>query len=914
MKTRRTITSHALTSALLITAAFTGAACRDAGEMDAAPPTEPGPDLAATDTANAQSGKPPLDMPLGPPAKLPQVSPEVWQRALEQRDRLPPATIPGELPEGSVEGDVLAAPPTGVWEYIGPRGTAFNGRVNGIAFAPSNTAIRYLASAEGGIWKTTNSGVNWQQLTDNMQWLATTAVAVHPQNSNIVIAGTGDFDNAWARRWTHGVIRTTNGGASWTPAGGISGAYAISAVLFDPDNPNIALASQGRGLDLWGGILRSTDAGVSWQSTDAPPGIWSDMEMGARDSSGVRFTYAVGHHSGGFIWRSADRGATWVERQIPRLPSADITPIEVAASRREPRTVYVLAAPSGQYSSWNVYRSVDAGDTWEDISNGQLGLGSDQGGYNVAIGVGGTTEDVVYACGQPMRALAYRRSVPDWTSLDMGHEDCHGITLSPTNANQVLFANDGGVFEQIYSTSTRSWLGSARSQNQNLGLTQLWHLATHPGDLNQVLGGAQDNGTMASVGNLATWLNHSGCDGGFSAFHRTSPATAYGNCNGTLLRSTNSGALFTWIGSVPRAGVSGSTSILGAFGLDPNDSSRVYGASDALYRLNQTTLSWERRGTGWVLHDSTRNNPGFFGRIVAVAPSDPNVLYVASNDGTVTKVTNALSTNPTFTRITDNLPDWGIRPIESMSVHPTNPHEILIGGDRNGQCEENVCGAGGLWRCPDTRSPSWQAVDGRDGGLGLPEIGVFGVARDPDSPGTTWYVATLVGVFQTTDSGASWANATAPLGLPNVYARAIEVNPVTRYLTVGTFGRGIWRIRLSGGSLPDLSVTTYSMSPSAPRAGNRITFSGTIRNNGSVATPSNVVHSIAFSVDGTLRSQSTNNTSSLGAGASRTQAAGNTWTATAGTHTLLVRVDDANRLSEGTESNNTRSFTFTVAP
>lgn len=927
MKARRTVISHALTHTLLLAAAFTGVACRDGadGDNDEAPATEPGseqpapvdPIQAAVEAA--QVDPPHKDKPLGPPSKLPQVSPDVWQRAIEQRDRLPPATIGGEPSLSDAEGGfrALALPATGKWEYIGPRGAKFNGRVNGVAFAPSNTAIRYLASAEGGIWKTTNSGTSWQPLTDTMQWLATTAVAVHPQNSNIVLAGSGDFDNAWARRQTHGVMRSTDGGASWTPAGNISGAFAISALLFDRDDPNIALATQGRGLDLSGSILRSTDAGATWQYTDAPSGIWSDMETGARDSNGVRYIYAVGHHSGGLIWRSADRGATWVERQIPRLPSADITPIEVAASRREPRTVYVLAAPSAAYPDWNVYRSVDAGDTWEDISNG-IHLGSDQGGYNVAIGAGGTTEDVVYACAQS-GAMAYRRSVPSWTSLDMGHADCHGITMSPTNANQVLFANDGGVFEQIYNTSTKTWLSSARSHNAALGLTQLWNVATHPGDLNQVLGGTQDNGTMASLGNLATWANPFGCDGGFTAFNRVSPATAYGNCNGTILRSTNSGASFNSHGSVPRAtspltGGGTVTSFIGTFALDPSDPNRVYGASDALYRFDQGTLSWQRLGTGFVLHESTRSLRGFFARVIAVAPSDPNILYVGSNDGTVTKVTNALSTNPTFTRISDNLPDWGIRPIESISVHPTNPHEILIGGDRSGQCEENVCGAGGLWRCPDTTSPWWHHADGRGTGLGLPEIGVFGIARDVDSPGNTWYVATLVGVFQTTDGGTSWSNATAPLGLPNVYARAIEVNPVTRYLTVGTHGRGIWRIRLAGGSLPDLSVTSFSMSPSAPKAGNQLRFSGTIRNNGSVATPGNVVHSLTFSVNGTVRSQSTNTTTSLGAGASRSQAAGNTWTATAGTHTLLVRVDDANRLSEGNEGNNTRSFTFTVAP
>jgi hypothetical protein len=254
------------------------------------------------------------------------------------------------------------------------------------------------------------------------------------------------------------------------------------------------------------------------------------------------------------------------------------------------------------------------------------------------------------------------------------------------------------------------------------------------------------------------------------------------------------------------------------------------------------------------------------------------------------------------------LPDRDIRPLNALSVNPNDKLDILIGGDQHG-----VDGAGGLWRCRNTNSPVWENVHGT-GSTSLPMVGIRGIARDPDNPTSVWYVASEVGMFYTADAGATWANANAPLGLPNVAANDVQVNRTTRFLTVGTFGRGAWRIPLSGGSLPDLVVTSSSMSPTNPRVGNSVRFTATVKNQGTAPTPSGVIHGVTFSVDGAVKTSSTTSTSPLAVGGSRTIAASSTWTATSGTHALLVRVDDVNRISESAETNNTRSSSFTVAP
>jgi len=121
-----------------------------------------------------------------------------------------------------------------------------------------------------------------------------------------------------------------------------------------------------------------------------------------------------------------------------------------------------------------------------------------------------------------------------------------------------------------------------------------------------------------------------------------------------------------------------------------------------------------------------------------------------------------------------------------------------------------------------------------------------------------------------------------------------------------------------GSGLPDLIVTGISWSPSSPVAGNAVTFSATIKNQGTAATPSGVIHGVEFRVDGVQVNWSDNNTASLAAGASETLTANggptgsSTWTATSGTHTILATVDDVNRIAESNESNNTLTASMTV--
>lgn len=232
---------------------------------------------------------------------------ESLRKAIVHRDQMPDATRLGGPP---LPPDLLEGPPASSarWQYFGPNSYPYGGRVSGLAYAPSNSAVRYLATAGGGVWRSRDSGATWTATTDSLPQLETSSIAVDPTNPDIVYVGTGNFDDKLVR-YSLGILKTTNGGSTWTRLLPEAGDTAVSAIVIDPANPRIITATAGWGVAKIGYIWRSTDAGTTWtRAADGLSDNWSDIEIGAKSSNGVRYYYAVG----GTSWlRSADRGANW---------------------------------------------------------------------------------------------------------------------------------------------------------------------------------------------------------------------------------------------------------------------------------------------------------------------------------------------------------------------------------------------------------------------------------------------------------------------------------------------------------------------------------------------------------------------------------------------------------------------------
>ncbi|MGV3724424.1 MAG: hypothetical protein ACO1SX_26320 [Actinomycetota bacterium] len=716
-----------------------------------------------------------------------------------QRDRLPAANF------GPARGPVSATALAQRWDYVGPnslqvpyriyygQGTT-SGRVNALAYDPNVSSTYWLGSAGGGVWKSTNNGQAWTFLSQSWPALEVSAIATHPTDSNTVYVGTGDFHGYGG--YGFGIMKTTDGGATWTNLGRAEmGNFAVSDIIVDPENPQTVIAAAGRGRSGLGQVWRSTNGGVSWSAVITATAEWSGLSLGPRDTMGVRNLYAVGHQQGGLVYRSQDRGATWTALTTP-LTNVAGTPqigLDIAASQITPGTAYLLSGTDRL-----IHRTTDAGATWTSISAGfpnDLDPGDNYNwsqstyDYHIATSVNGTS-DVVYVglidlVASPDGGTTWTSVGATYTAQALSHNDQHCVAINPRNPNEVLVGNDGGVYRMSYTPSTGTATFNT-TLNARLGITQFYKADYHPSDPTRMIGGTQDNATPVALGDLSSWRNVCGGDGCGCAINPANPNIQYASAQfQSICRTADQWTTTTDI--TPDWG-NDRLPFIGRLILDPSRPNLMYAGTNYLWRWNDSTQNWTPRLGGAELASGQ-------GTIlsIAVAPSDGNVIYTGSSTGDLYMTTNGGTTWTSITTGTPNLPN---RSILAISIHPTNPRNILVGLSGSGPH---------LWRCLDTSvaARAWTNISSF-GASGLPDVPVNAVVIDPVTPNSRYYVATDVGVFRSTNAGTSWENATAPLNLPNVMVNDLKIAG-TGYLMAATFGRGIWRID------PQASVTRLTV-------------------------------------------------------------------------------------------------------
>lgn len=706
---------------------------------------------------------------------------EKWPLAAEHRDKM------AVMPDGKFDGP-------GGWEFMGPvnlpvpyriyygQGTT-SGRVNDVAFDPSNPNVYYLAAATGGIWKTIDGGQTWTPLSDDWPSLATNSVVVHPTNSNVVFAGTGDWNGGYP--YSFGLQKSEDGGETWRTIGGSQfGNLAIRRIMIDPDNPNRMLIATGKGNAYWGYIWRSLDGGETWSVSLSTYAAWSDIEYSAPYPNGGRWYYASGLDYGGQVWRSGDRGATWTRLTTP-LSSAFQGSVEIAASKVDRATVYLLAGVPRK-----IYKSTDAGATWTDITagfpNGNNNYNWSQHTYDFYIEtswrmLNGTPIDVVYVglidmVQSPDGGSTWQSVGLTYTNNALTHNDQHIARVNPNNPDQLLIGNDGGVYLFNYNPTTNTWSFNT-SLNKFLGVTQFYKGDFHPTNLARMIGGTQDNATPASTGDLQNWRNVGGGDGGFCAIRPDNPNVQYATSQYLgVYRTTNNWSSSTSIS--PSVG-NDRVAFIAPIALRTDNPNFLYAGTNYLWRYSQSANSWTARLGGQELSVSGTV------RHIAVAPSHGDTIYTGSNNGELWMTRNG---GTTWTQINTGSPGLPNRFIRYIVVHPANPTKVFVALSGTGTPH--------VWRCDNTEANPrvWVSLDG-SGPNGLPDIPAQAIALHPAAPDSAMYVATDVGVFFT-PGDSIWYNVTAARGLPNTQVNDLKVVPGQRALYAVTWGRGIWRLPL----------------------------------------------------------------------------------------------------------------------
>jgi len=683
------------------------------------------------------------------------------------------------------------------WQPLGPNN--IGGRIRSIAVDPTNSSIVYCGSVSGGIWKSTNAGTTWSATSDLAANLVIGAIAIDPVHPDTIYAGTGEgYFNIDALRGA-GILKSTDGGATWALTTTFSSSpagfpYYVNDIYIRPDNPAVLWAATNSGL------YRSTNSGAGWS-------YMLGLNNGARTyrctqivgdaSTPSTFYVAFGNFSRDGIYKTTNGGTTFA-RLTGGFPTGGYFRISMGISKSSPGTLYAVLTDSVSYGTHSILKTTDGGANWTNVTKpndvilGGTHLGS-QGWYNNVVAVHPTDPNTVFIGG--INSFRSTNAGANWTQTTSGypsglpytHVDQHAIAIDPSNPLVMYFGNDGGMYK-----SSDGGVNYA-AINSGLAVTQFYAGAAHP-SAEIYYGGTQDNGTLKS-GSLPSWSVALSGDGGATAVDFTTPATVYTEyVYLNFQRSTNSGG--SWSRAMTGIPVSGGgqsdgtsdrCAFIAPFVMDPTNPQVLVAGS---YRVYRTTNG----GTGWTAISADLTGEaggplgvGNYGSVIsalAVAKSSPTTIYAGTTGFDTSSrvwVSTFSSPNFTWTNVTKSpLPN---RSVMAIAVDPSNANRAYAGF--SGYNANTPTTPGHVFRTTNKGS-TWTNVSGT-----LPDVPVNCIALDTAHADTHIIVGTDLGVFETTDGGTSWTEQNA--GLAKVAVFDLDLRPGDGVLLAATHGRGMFR-------------------------------------------------------------------------------------------------------------------------
>lgn len=773
----------------------------------------------------------------------------------------------------------LSTPTTfnGTWSLIGPTGLnqptrdsgnviRVSGRIGALAIRQDGTRI--LGAAGGGIWVW--DGTKWVPKTDNMPSLHIGALAVAPSNDNVVYAGTGEGALSGDSYFGNGVLKSTDGGNTWSHVSGdFFYGVSISRIVVDPNNANhLYLATlRGRGGNHRTspvqhsrfGIWESTDGGTTWNLLkQAPQGTngTTDLELDPQNGD----LYAS--FWGDAIYKSTNGGGSWkkIMNGLPSTPyyAAGLTRFSISLSHPAGQAQATLYAgfdwydSSAHYHQSEVFKSTNAGGSWTQITapdpsgtfnkDNPSGYCATQCFYDNVVEADPTNPDTVFVAGvydYAHGAGGIFRSTDggqNWTNLGYDqHPDFHALAYDPSNTQHVMIGSDGGVW---YSPdlggrpSNSDPLSAAdwTDLNRTLSTQTFTSIATNPTNPPFVWGGSQDNGTEHTFGSTSNWYDLFSGDGGQVLVDPENSNYVYGTYYGiSPYRDACPTAGFCFFSNqYIRNGIdlNDRSEFYVPWVMDPNDPSRLFLGTYRLYRTDNAQAD-SSAAVHWnaISGDLTTGctgaapNGGRGCTISAIGVGGGDGVYTGSEEGLVYVSPNAKSSdNPTWTNVTGNLPE---RPVSSIAVDRSNYRIAYLG---LGGFNPGTVGQPGHVFKTTNGGKKWTNIS-----KNLPDTPVNSVVLDPSYPDTL-YVATDVGNFVTYNGGSTWSQLGTGLPAVSVWQLSLDPSqPGVRTLAAGTYGRSAWELN-DNRTVPALVEQTTQGKPVGP--GSTMQYTLTVRNIG----------------------------------------------------------------------------------
>ncbi len=665
---------------------------------------------------------------------------------------------------------------TGNWTALGPFGSPIGGdagRVTFIRFHPTISTTIYLGTGAGGMWVSTNGGTSWATNSNPLSVLGCSDLAINPTTPSIMYLATGDMDAG--DNYSVGVLKSTDGGVTWNTTGLtflVSQQRRIGRLLINPLNPNILFAATSAG------IYRTNNGGTSWNVVRT--GSCKDMEYRPADTSTV---YAVTAASFLKSTTGGNTSASFVS-VTSGVPTGGAR-MCVSVTPADPNYVYILSSASDN-SFGGVYRSTNAGVSFTAMSTapnifGWSTDGSDAGGqgwYDIACGVSPTNKNEI-VCG----------GVNSWKSIDGGanwtlqthwyggagapyvHADLHAVEYQ--TGTKLFMGTDGGI--AVSSNTGASWT----TINGQMNIAQSYRIGQSASTASYVISGHQDNGT--NLLNGSTWTSVYGGDGADCFVDWSNNANLVASyIQGDFQRSSNSGGSWTSIST----GLTGSAAWVAPIIQDPNVSTTYYCGYQQVYKsLN--------KGTTWTQMGTLSGSPQLLH--LAAAPSNSLVLYASSSSALFKTINGGTS----WGSITTGLPT-GSAQITQVAVDNTNSDNIFV--------TFSGYSAGNKVFTSTNGGTSWTNTS-----AGLPNLPANCVVYQKNSNNAI-YVGTDVGVYYKDGSMTSFIPFMT--GLPNVVVNDFEIYYPTNKLRAGTYGRGVWETDLYSNPLapPNAFYSTSSSS------------------------------------------------------------------------------------------------------
>ncbi len=704
-----------------------------------------------------------------------------------------------------VLGLAAALGPALAWRQIGP--AIAGGRVAAVAGSDRNPMLYYFGAAGGGVFKTTNAGLSWRDVWPQSSVGAIGAVAVAPSDSNVVWVGTGESAPRNDASYGDGVWRTTDAGAHWTRLG-LTHSYAISRILIDPHDANVALVGVLGDPFLDSaerGVYRTVDGGRTWQHTlyAGPQSGISDMTQDPRDGRTVYagvwqfrrrpWTFTSGGMQDG-LYRSRDGGRTWQQLRGNGLPPGPLGRIGVALAPSRPQRVYALI----QSRAGLLWRSDDAGAHWRLLSRDTL---IDQRPFYMSrLVVDPRNPDrVLFASENLIETRDGGRTFRDIHQAV--HQDHHDFWMSG-DGRRVIEADDGGAPISTDGGTTWDW-------RFNVVLAQTYHIGYDSRTPYDVCGAFQDNDSFCGPSNSLSplgitqsdWRDVANDADGVWVWPQPGDPNSVWNVginelNGQLgifdLRSRQNYDItpsVTDTNGRALAGIPYRFNWEAPLAFSPFSDGIAYFGANVLFETRDRGRTWSA-----ISPDLTRNDPSkqqlaggpintdisgaeFYDTLLDIAPStiDPNVIWVGTDDGRVQRTADG---GAHWADVSPRIAPWGrVECVQPSSVFPARAYATV---DRHAQGDRTP-----YVLTTDDAGKSWRRID-----AGLPREQYAHVVREDPVDANVLYAGLEQGVWISLDRGAHWQSLR--LNMPPVAVHDLRIHPRERDLIAGTHGRGLW--------------------------------------------------------------------------------------------------------------------------